>query len=145
MLPEGPWMGSWRVVKKSGWTWRPRARRVRIRSQVLRQRMEKLERVASWGDNEGGRSCWALPPVNSPKFMPLLLFSMCIGCLFVYGMYSLKSPVWVVLAVFYFVRWCSYPLMLRIECLDMHSGPSSILVRSQKPLISADIWNERWA
>jgi hypothetical protein len=54
-------------------TSKPRARRVRTRLQVLLQSSAKLLISASWGDREGGRGCWALPFLKSPKFMALVL------------------------------------------------------------------------
>lgn len=74
MLPVDPMVGSCRVVKKSGGMSRPRARRVRIRVQVLVQRVAKAEIWDSWGINDGGRGCWALPCLKSPKFMALFVY-----------------------------------------------------------------------
>lgn len=53
-------------------TSRPRASRVKIRVQVLLQISAKPLISASWGVSDGGRGCWALPPLKSPKFMALV-------------------------------------------------------------------------
>lgn len=53
-------------------TSRPKANRVRIRVQVLLQISAKPLISASWGVSDGGRGCWALPSLKSPKFMALV-------------------------------------------------------------------------
>ena len=55
-------------------TSRPKASRVRIRMQVLLQSSAKLFISASWGFSDGGRGCWALPSLKSPKFMALVVW-----------------------------------------------------------------------
>lgn len=71
--------------------------------------------------------------MNSPKFMPLFLLAGVEGLCWgvecgVWGVYSLKSPVWMVLACVLSWEWMwPYPLVLWIECLDMHTRPPSIL------------------
>jgi hypothetical protein len=76
-------------------TSRPNASRVKIRVHVLLQSSLKLLISASWGVSEGGRGCWALPSLKSPKFMALVWLlvggfqeDICMA-----GSYSLKSPV----------------------------------------------------
>lgn len=65
-------------------TSRPRARRVRIREQVLLQSWAKLWISFSWGAREGGRGCWALPSLKSPKFMALVWLALYLwGCCFI--------------------------------------------------------------
>jgi hypothetical protein len=52
-------------------TSRPSASRVRIRVHVLLQSSANPLISPSWGTSEGGRGCWALPSLKSPKFMAL--------------------------------------------------------------------------
>ena len=76
-------------------TSRPKANRVRIRVQVLLQISAKPLISASWGVSDGGRGCWALPSLKSPKFMALVgwLVGEFQGDICMAGSYSLKSPV----------------------------------------------------
>src|SRR5436190_8233307 len=78
----------------------PRARRVRIRSHVFRQRPMKWPNSASWDIRHFGRGCCGLLLTNSPKFMALgrnwsgetanMLAKKCISYM---EYYSLKSPL----------------------------------------------------
>ena len=72
MLPVGPLLGLWRVVKKSGGISRPKASRFRIRVQVLLHRVAKSWISDSCEISDADSGCWALPSLKSPKFMALV-------------------------------------------------------------------------